>query len=1604
MATNVDSKPPIHDLFSIPDTDHKWFDIGLALGLNASTLQNVKGANNNDLKRKREMFRKVLEAKPSLTWREMLLTLKSVGLEESAKRTCDSLEWPVSVLDEPLSTGRSLSVTGYYSGDDTSYQILESLKPPQSEETTATASMRSASDSLPAVDTDSDIYHSAPSAGDDIYGIPFPSKAATTNFGPPSSSSGGYHSSKSTRPRTELMAGLGSSVKSFRSDLMEAQATLPTNVQPLGLMTYDLREKLRVAVTKGDSDTVQKIIDSNLKDVDTVLSEKDETALMIASKEGHKDIVSYLLAKKASVSHTDVEGATVLFVTASVGNYEVLKLLLSNPRAIAEINTKNRFGCPILLDPASKGFSMVSEYLLENGAKPNDTTRDGVTPLYRACEKGQKEVVKVLLEHKADVVKPCSKTSKTPLEEAVDREHNELVPILVKALKKVNERNAKLFTVTSVEQLRSLVTNGADVDSRERNGVTPLMAHTEKGGKELMQELIRLRANVDLQDNEGLTALMIAAREGNAVLVQILIGASAILDFKEKERGHTALMLATIGMFLRVVKELVLAKADINTRSRDGRTALDIAKELKCTEIVDLLTPSQLQSANGDPFVELLSSYLANKDKEAHSRSQKRAGPAQSSHKTQAPQPVSSQKDETSEMKDELKKAYRRIADLETRIHDLTLQSSLEIPADADLSYMDRTRLETEFRKNKELKKKAEQYAIEAKQTAQRLSAENFKLKEDLSKERHHNELTRKNMLREMEQKVDRQAVSSDLLDAKREVFEREISARAQQLLRSMPRDQMAPTNMGLEMTPESVRNVMLNRSVRVKMFILAVTGLPYSGKTTLVRSLLRGQDQSNHPKERFYEIPGFRMYEAIVRQDSDDFLKREFIQAVKQDAEAHAIATMVVQLMTSQGQSIKGMTDRELPNIRPLFGEKNKDMHDYYLTTYQYINEMIFQLDRTDKLSVLAKSDLTFLNIYDVGMNKAVFEIVPILHTCTSHYCDRIIQINALNLALYGTDDVLCKPPQIEASPSLCDKYSPRNDHQLMTLSPARDYYLQYVSGIQGYSKEKPNTIMVATSKDMLHNDEEVTKRKQNVYRQVRRRAEELRLAKVLYKEFIDVNATVDDDNTKVRKAVMDIVDAHKEQFEVEVPLKALFLRCFLHNKKLMFISRKKLLEYARIVNMSTKELDDFLLVFLSCGSLFCSPDGVVPFLKEYIILDPPAFIQEMDTLYYIEFHAKSHPAGLDSEVEKTKVGIVTERLAKKIWSATTEDKLSTYQFCLKALEALNIITEIKPEFLPPNLQLELREFGKWFFMPTVRTDYKLVEKINPDSLYVTYVTDSVPFHNLGKFVEYLQSRHSESIRLKTCNSYNMVQFEWVKSSSESDQEYDESMATISIIFNSNAYSQSGVVQVTVDMEPDHENSSVKPHIYSVIKTACVVIFHQMAPNFQYKLAVPCPLQSTNPSKRQKRHLLPFQIKRTSGIGMYCLECEQYTSEAEEKRLPWVTAAYQGPATYSVYHEDVLTFERLKAISDNVVKHKPQRDLRKLAKELGKSEEQFDDVGSKSMAEHFFEFFVDWSRSRENVSAIDLAEILDKCGIFVEATRLDRLVLRKNPKDPLTQ
>ena len=108
---------------------------------------------------------------------------------------------------------------------------------------------------------------------------------------------------------------------------------------------------------------------------------------------------------------------------------------------------------------------------------------------------------------------------------------------------------------------------------------------------------------------------------------------------------------------------------------------------------------------------------------------------------------------------------------------------------ETDLAHLERRRLEDEYSKLKELKRKAELYAVEAKQTAQRLSAENAKLREDLNKERKHNEITRANIIREFENKVSHDTAGGEKLMTKVEIFEQEIQERAYQFLRRMPQD-----------------------------------------------------------------------------------------------------------------------------------------------------------------------------------------------------------------------------------------------------------------------------------------------------------------------------------------------------------------------------------------------------------------------------------------------------------------------------------------------------------------------------------------------------------------------------------------------------------------------------------------------------------------------------------------------------------------------------------------------------------------------------------------------------------------------------------------------
>ncbi len=84
-----------------------------------------------------------------------------------------------------------------------------------------------------------------------------------------------------------------------------------------------------------------------------------------------------------------------------------------------------------LLAAARKGDTAEARALLEKGAPVNAKTRYGATPLSYACDRGNVEMVKLLLDRGADVKAKDTFYGATPMEWAAMKNHAEVVRLLI---------------------------------------------------------------------------------------------------------------------------------------------------------------------------------------------------------------------------------------------------------------------------------------------------------------------------------------------------------------------------------------------------------------------------------------------------------------------------------------------------------------------------------------------------------------------------------------------------------------------------------------------------------------------------------------------------------------------------------------------------------------------------------------------------------------------------------------------------------------------------------------------------------------------------------------------------------------------------------------------------------------------------------------------------------------------------------------------------------------------------------------------------------------------------------------------------------------------
>ncbi|MXO73480.1 ankyrin repeat domain-containing protein [Alteraurantiacibacter buctensis] len=154
----------------------------------------------------------------------------------------------------------------------------------------------------------------------------------------------------------------------------------------------------------------------------------------------------------------------------------------------------------------------------------------------------------------------------------------------LRAIEKRSEDSSKVTEILNVPG--ATVINARDLTS----GRTALHIVVADRDASWLSYLISQRANVNLADNQGVTPLMLAVQIGYVEGVEALLAARARVDVTNSA-GETPLMFAVHSRSTEVMRVLLQAGADPDRRDNSGRSARDYARLRGANDITnDVLT------------------------------------------------------------------------------------------------------------------------------------------------------------------------------------------------------------------------------------------------------------------------------------------------------------------------------------------------------------------------------------------------------------------------------------------------------------------------------------------------------------------------------------------------------------------------------------------------------------------------------------------------------------------------------------------------------------------------------------------------------------------------------------------------------------------------------------------------------------------------------------------------------------------------------------------------------------------------------------------------------------------------------------------------------
>ena len=413
-------------------------------------------------------------------------------------------------------------------------------------------------------------------------------------------------------------------------------------------------------------------------------------------------------------------------------------------------------------------------------------------------------------------------------------------------------------------------------------------------------------------------------------------------------------------------------------------------------------------------------------------------------------------------------------------------------------------------------------------------------------------------------------------------------------------------------------KRIILNQKVPVALCLVAVMGLPDCNKTSILEKIfrlniklketatLKFEDYMMRKEDR----NGLSIYELCVLggkpydQYSWSFTTERYgaIFSILCGLVRHAA------LAKSDIKNVEFLHDGHV---------SHRLVDEHFKWLMRKADKQLKDISMDDEKEALLLNGLTLANIMDVGVNKALYDFLPIMLS----FCRNHLRLVFFSLERDG--------PKLNEGPDLsADRYSIRGDNCFfMTRRPRINHILHFATlGHDRKQKEEDDskrTLIVATSKGhsiAVDSHLQFNEAKVKMQEEAKKQSVERFFSNVIHVSINDCSSLKSAED-KITAFIM-----KDKVFQKSLPLSWIFLRSLVISAqqkegdiKTMILRKRDIYDYAaKEIEMDEEEFENFLVTFTDFGSILYMPQ--FRSLRDIVVVDIWEFMQFLNKLFYPE------------------------------------------------------------------------------------------------------------------------------------------------------------------------------------------------------------------------------------------------------------------------------------------------------------------------------------------------------------------------------------------------